>query len=724
MNERNNLNEFENIKDEAKKFEKRDFADLQNRIAAQKEAGPLYTPLSAPKKSSAWKAGLITAVASLVLIFGFVGMIMSKNVRDELASAQKPYYEAYKAITSENKGTVNFFRTDTVEETAEDASYALASSAPEAKGYGDYSGDTTGNSGYGKTNTQIEDVDEADFVKNDGKNLYVLSTYQTANREPRCTLSIIDAKTNELVSQTDIEVANFYDISEMYLVDDKLVIVTTLTEGNYISDLLRSDSLDETRTTLRVYDIADGGKTVNFARDYTQEGQYVSSRLVGENVYLITVKYVYRYGSIDIDDMPRLVPHICVREGGTAEAYIEEDMVKAVPEENIYVFNDERASDFITVSAFSVSSGDYNTQTVLAESSAQAFSNSSNLYTATYSYSGEETEIAHFEINGTSIEHVATGSVPGDIYSQFSMDEKDGNLRIATTENNEANNWEPVNRLYVLDRDMNIIGTSDELAKGEMIKSVRFMGDMAYVVTFRQTDPLFAIDVSDPTSPKVLGELKIPGFSTYMHPLDENTLIGVGFDADEETGWQTGLKFSLFDISDPANLVEKDKLVVSGGAWSPATNDHRAVTYIEKDGLLLVPYDFYDEYIIIGEKKITSQYSNGVLVLNVSADSGFALKGIIVDPQENFHMSGDTSEQRQITRTTYVDDTIYTISHQSVMSVDMETLTLIKQTDLYETETIIYETPEPELTPGPEPTPDPNQYEDILPFEGESIPVG
>ena len=163
------------------------------------------------------------------------------------------------------------------------------------------------------------------------------------------------------------------------------------------------------------------------------------------------------------------------------------------------------------------------------------------------------TEIAKFHYKDGRITGVAAGSVKGYLNDSFSLNEYDGTLRVVSTYYDEM--WEEWNALYILDEKLQQLSAIEDLAQGETIRSARFFGTTGYFVTFRQTDPLFSVDLSDPENPKVLGELKISGFSSYLHFYGENLLLGIGYEADENTGSTTGLKLSMFDISDPADLL-------------------------------------------------------------------------------------------------------------------------------------------------------------------------
>jgi len=244
----------------------------------------------------------------------------------------------------------------------------------------------------------------------------------------------------------------------------------------------------------------------------------------------------------------------------------------------------------------------------------------------------------------------ATGQVPGHVLNQFSMDEQDGMLRIATTVSPQWS-WrfkdrsESVNNVFALDSSMDIIGSLKDLAKDEQIYSTRFMGDKLYMVTFRQVDPFFVIDLSDPRNIKELGHVKIPGFSRYLHPYDENTIIGLGQEATEQ-GRPTGLKISLFDVSDPTSPKEIAKYVATGRYSSSAAEyEHKAFLFSKAKSLLVIPaysydWDGGDSY-------------NGALVFNITKES-ITLRGLI----DHGGQYGGASVERSL----YIEDELFTKS--------------------------------------------------------------
>ena len=206
------------------------------------------------------------------------------------------------------------------------------------------------------------------------------------------------------------------------------------------------------------------------------------------------------------------------------------------------------------------------------------------------------TEVHKFSVSaGAAARYEASGTVPGHLLNQFSMDEHNGYFRVATTIGEPWNSETSESQIAVLEqqgRRLAQVGLVGGLGKGERIYSVRFMGDRGYVVTFRQVDPLYVLDLSDPAAPSVTGELKIPGFSTYLHPIGDGLLVGVGQDATD-TGRTQGTKVSLFDVSNPAAPTEFD-VIVFPDAHSEAEWDHRAFLYWAPEDMVAIPLTRYD----------------------------------------------------------------------------------------------------------------------------------
>ncbi len=210
---------------------------------------------------------------------------------------------------------------------------------------------------------------------------------------------------------------------------------------------------------------------------------------------------------------------------------------------------------------------------------------------------------------GEPAQYEASGAVDGHLLNQFSMNDRDGTFFVATTTGTPWSSDGSVSQIVAMQTNgdrLEQVGVVGGLGQGERIFSVRYVGDVAYVVTFRQTDPFYVIDTSTPTDMKVLGELKIPGVSNYLHPISDTLVLGVGQDATDE-GFQTGSKVSLFDVSDPANPTELDVWTLPGSN-SSAEFDHRAFLWWEATSSAVLPLTSWQD-----------QFS-GAVVLNVTAD--------------------------------------------------------------------------------------------------------
>jgi len=292
----------------------------------------------------------------------------------------------------------------------------------------------------------------------------------------------------------------------------------------------------------------------------------------------------------------------------------------------------------------------------------------------------ERTTIHRIGISDGKIEYKAQGSIPGSVSNQFSLSEYDGHLRVSST----IQGWsisslfsrrETQNNVYVLDMDLNLVGSLEGLAPGESIYATRFIGDKCYLVTFRQIDPFFVIDLKDPTDPTVLGELKIPGYSTYLHPYDETHVIGIGMEGRK-------VKISLFDVSDISNPVELSKYEIDNGEdgsyWgeSYALNEHKAFLFDKEKNLLVIPAGNYNK--------------QSAYVFDVTLEDGLELKGKITheSEEENENEEDDYYSyyrydyRYSIKRSLYIDDVLYTISDNMVKMNSLEDLSEINSLNL------------------------------------------
>lgn len=306
----------------------------------------------------------------------------------------------------------------------------------------------------------------------------------------------------------------------------------------------------------------------------------------------------------------------------------------------------------------------------------------------------EKTVIHKIEINKGDLQYKTAGEVPGVVLNQFSMDEDKGYFRIATTKNRRWSSFgessESYNNIYVLDEDLKVVGKIEKLAESEKIYSVRFMQDRAYLVTFKQIDPLFVIDLKDPINPKVLGELKIPGFSNYLHPYDETTLIGLGKDSGN---WNASLKLSLFNVSDVKNPREIDNYIFSDQRGnSIALRDHKAFLFSKEKELLVIPVNLenlekIEELMISSKEKFVEEiimpnptkYFNGATVFHIDKQ-GFKLRGKID------HSKGDNNRYQYnsnaVKRSLYIENILYTLSNKYLKMNDLSDIEEVNSLEL------------------------------------------
>ena len=499
--------------------------------------------------------------------------------------------------------------------------------------------DEGGSNDYSQTNTQVENVDEADIVKTDGEFIYRLRYGEVvilrADGKDSSVVSriAIDGSDSQEGSASDTVFVEFgADALDMFLFEDRLVVLKyTYSFAPYYDweePVVRDDSdvwadravayNPQSTVTAEIYDISDRSNP-RFVDEIGQEGYYISSRMIGDVLYLISNYSVY--GISEPDRPETYIP--CVYRDG---AY------RMVEPTDICIGTNVESAQYVVVSAISVGESKLlSTQSVLG-GGWEVYMSTKNLYVANSRWDvnygtpyeedmytvqevseGDVTSFIRFSLNEGKIEAAAEGEVQGSLLNQFSMDEKDGYLRVVTTTNSYSyktytdaehgwTNWDwkdsgSANALYVLSSDLSVVGAVENLAPDENVYSVRFDGDVGYFVTFRQVDPLFTVDLSDPTNPTVMSKLKIPGFSQYLHPYMEGRLFGLGMDADENTGWTESMKMSMFDVSDPYDVTEKHTLLLES-YFSDALYNHRAILISEARDLIGFPTD--DGYAIYG----------------------------------------------------------------------------------------------------------------------------
>ncbi|MDR2525308.1 MAG: beta-propeller domain-containing protein [Oscillospiraceae bacterium] len=418
---------------------------------------------------------------------------------------------------------------------------------------------------HGTTNTQVANVDEADILKNDGKYLYyatdtgAILIMQAAPAEALKLVATIapGAKAN---AQTQ---------RQLYVTGNRL--------AELYSDITEENGKYLQRSTARIFDITDRASP-KLVRSYTQDGYLLNSRMLDGAVYLITQTFVpMDFVAIDgkIGNPETVLPRCGVNGKMTA---LSADKIACLP--------DVTEPSYLIIGSVSLTNKNAQPETAaVLGGGGNLYMNEKAIFIAETVYqqaaekdrlvlhSSPKTRIHRFDVfAGGLVQYTTAGEVPGTPLNQFSMDEHGGYLRIATTEETDHVS----NRITVLDQTLKTVGSVTGIAPGERIQSARFVGNTGYLVTFLRTDPLYTVDLSKPAAPKLLGELKIPGFSAYLHPWGDKYLIGVGPDGDDN-GTNGGTKISLFDVSDLKNPREVDKYTIPDSS-SSVEYDHKAFT--------------------------------------------------------------------------------------------------------------------------------------------------
>ncbi|KYK20881.1 hypothetical protein AYK21_05435 [Thermoplasmatales archaeon SG8-52-2] len=559
---------------------------------------------------------------------------------------------------------------------------------------------------YSTTNIQVEGVDEPDTVKTDGAYLYVL-----ANQ----TIFIIKANpANQSKILSKISFKDDVYISNFFINDDYLVVFG----GSYSYPILYEGEKEESNETtgtiiedrpwdvstsiIRIYDIANRN-TPAIKKEIEIDGNYFDARMIGNYVYYISTEHTYNIYRESNGNGVLSVPKIKI-----------DDNSSKIPYDDIYYVDVPELVDTMThVISVNLENMNVDEKSFLIGISQTMYVSLSNIYLVytkydytirplvdgTYQSNQETTMIHKIGIGAGGIDYKTKGEVPGHVLNQFSMDEHNGYFRIATTVGYIWDSTNPSkNNVYILDENLNRVSEIENIAPGEQIYSARFMGDKAYIVTFKNIDPFFTIDLSDPNNPEVLGYLKIPGFSTYLHPLDENHIIGIGKDAvasDNPTfAWYQGLKLALFDVSDFENPQEVENVIIGDrGTDSSALYDHKAFLFDREKELLVIPVSLYE----ISEE-IKDQYDEeppntygeftyqGAYIYNLNLD-GFTYKGRITHMTEEEKNNSEYwwywyNSYSYITRSLYIGNVLYTISSSMVKMNNLEDLSEIKSLDL------------------------------------------
>lgn len=415
---------------------------------------------------------------------------------------------------------------------------------------------------YTKTNTQVEGIDEADIVKTDGK--YIYSYYRDAVSSV-ITIVKADGKASEKIGKI---VLNDVQVQDLYLKDRWLVVLA--------NNANTSSEDNDDQTVIYLYDVSDPENPV-CRSESTQAGTYSDSRLTGDVLYTISIKQVVNAG-----------------KKTDKEEYIPKVNGKLLPEDRLYCPNPGESAQYLVFQSIDLSKSGKTIDNMAAlGAEGTYYMSEKNIYVAapyTDHGSWQKTKITRYSYDKGTIKYGCEKVINGKILNQFSMDEYEGNFRFAATTYDYS--MQSTNGLYILDQSLKTVGSVSRLAPGERIYSVRFMGESVYFVTYRETDPLFLVDVSDPANPVVKDKLKIPGFSDYLHPFGKNMLLGVGSIQDKEGN--SYVKLSMFDISDPEKVKEVHSKKMEMNSYQTIGSDHKGILVDVKRNRIAFGMESYD----------------------------------------------------------------------------------------------------------------------------------
>jgi inhibitor of cysteine peptidase len=498
---------------------------------------------------------------------------------------------------------------------------------------------------HSSTNVQVAGIDESDFVKTDGEYIYLLSGNNLLPGNSVTILKAYPPENTEIVSRISFgelyPVGIFINGDRLVVLGSKYTVPTTRSYYGYYDVNIK--------TFIHVYDIQDREHPV-LLHELMLSGSYFNSRMMEDYVYFVVSQPAY----IIYDTV--VLPKI----------YSDDWAIKEiVPTEIHYTNHSDEYQQFTTFVAMNIKNMTEAPTylTIMLGSTSNMYVSLSNLY-VTFPQN-DKTTIYRVHITNSTITPEAHGEVPGQILNQFSMDEHGNDFRIATQ---TWNNSSPSSNVFILDMNLTIVGQLQDIEVGETMDSARFIENRCYLSTsVVRRDPFFVIDTENVTAPHILGYLKIPGFTRYLHPYDSNHVIGVGRDGSNR------VRVSLFNVSDvsaPKNISEYS----FEADWSdtPVLDEHKAFLFDYSKELLAFP-------VSLNYYGYNSSSIQPLMVFNITLEGGLVLKGSII--QQGTQTNGwDYSHYVQ--RSLYIKNVLYTISQAEVQLNSLDDLTFLKEIEI------------------------------------------
>ncbi len=553
---------------------------------------------------------------------------------------------------------------------------------------------------YSTTNIQVENVDEADIVKTDGDYIYSISEDNVIITDAK------DPKQPKVVATIQSEDDDIPE--DIILYKDKLVVIST--KGNQTQRYYYNNRMN---TVVKIYNITSREKPM-LTKSYEMYEPYYTSRCIDNVLYVISSgnlrkeddKIVVGYNEdnmekeMSIDKIKYLKDVKTTKQ--TLISTVDLNNETADIKLDSYLMNISNA--YVSENAIYLLNQKYNNDSKIPIKLLFGFKGVFGLedYYEMDSESGYYTEIYKFDIK-ENVEYKAKTKVKGKTINQYSLDEKDNHLRIALYDNDGS-------RVAIFDEDLKQIGISDNVAKGEKMYSSRFIGDKVYFVTYKTMDPLFVMDLSNETKPKVLGKLKIPGYSTYLHPYDENHIIGIGMETKEiinrnsngkvisTTAKVVGMKMALFDVSNVNSPVQISSVVIGDSRTTSAIlTNPKALLFSKEKSLIAIPVNNYSqdfevtlsnnyETMINNYTKYSKPYNaEGYFVYNINVQDGFKLKGVITHEKTNATYYYSNSK---LLRGLYIDNNLYTVSETMIKVNELDSLKAVGELKLKNIENV------------------------------------
>lgn len=496
----------------------------------------------------------------------------SASLNDGGIATAKDYNEIYKYIQAYEKHMNNQMSG------REYAGPGVAESAAQTGDVAAQGGGSQAGVAHSDTNIRQAGVEEGDVVKTDGKYLYILNNKG---------IKIANIENEQMESEGTISFKHNENALEFFIKDNRLIVIYATTEVDETSQTSGAKEY----TIAETFDITTPSKPKSMGK-IEQSGFFNTMRVSGEYVYVLSS---YNTGMLVAREDPR--------------AYIPQVQGKSLDSSDILLPQYVSGNQYTVITTFSMKQPDKKIDSKAVFGSAGlVYVSENNIYVCDYYHAQEESDVTQTSIRKVGykdgkLKAVGQTKIDGTLKNSFSIDEYEGNLRLVTTVSSMGDSGvmpivrfedaptldkeeKDSNSLYILDEKLNKLSLIEGLAKDEAVYSARFMGDTGYFVTFKQIDPLFSVDLSDPKNPKILGELKIPGFSDYLHPYGENMLLGIGLEIDDTGTVVEGVKLSMFDISDPSDVKEVDKYVMKDCLSTNIAYNYKAAL-INKDRNLI-----------------------------------------------------------------------------------------------------------------------------------------